>query len=113
MRAIRIPLPPPPATALISTGYPSRFATASASSGVFTTPSLPGVTGTPARFMISRARDLSPMSRMFSGDGPMNVIPQSSQISAKCAFSDKNPKPGWIASTSVTSAALMMLDIFR
>jgi hypothetical protein len=43
----------------------------------------------------------------------MNVMPQSSQMSAKCAFSDRKPKPGWIASTSVTSAALMMLEIFR
>ena len=50
-----------------------------------------GVTGTPAFFIVSRALALSPIIRMLSGDGPMNVILQFSQISAKWAFSARNP----------------------
>ena len=46
--ATRIPRPPPPATALISTGKPTSWARRSASSSLSTTPSLPGTTGTPA-----------------------------------------------------------------
>jgi hypothetical protein len=38
---------------------------------------------------------------------------QVSQISAKLAFSDKNPYPGWIASAPVTSAAEIMFGMFK
>jgi hypothetical protein len=37
---------------------------------------------------------------MTSGDGPINRIPASTHASAKSDRSDKNPYPGWIASTS-------------
>lgn len=36
---------------------------------------------------------------MTSGDGPINRIPASTHASAKSDRSDKNPYPGWIAST--------------
>jgi len=42
-----------------------------------------------------------------SGFGPMNVISDASQTLAKLAFSERNPYPGWMASTFVISAALI------
>ena len=79
----------------------------------FTTPSLPGTTGTPALRIVSFARALSPMAVIISGLGPMNLIPLVVQISAKLAFSARNPYPGWIASALVISAAAMMRGILR
>ena len=55
--------------------------------------------------MVRRASDLSPMRRIISASGPMNVNPHEAQTSAKCAFSERNPYPGWMASAPVTSAA--------
>ena len=40
-----------------------------------TGPSLPGRIGTPAFFAVSRATALSPIRRIDSGVGPMNVMP--------------------------------------
>ncbi len=76
-------------------------------------PWLPGTTGIPFWAMVSRALALSPMRAMLEVDGPMNLIPASSQASAKWAFSERKPNPGWIASESVISAALRMLGMFR
>ena len=59
------------------------------------------------------ALTLSPIRRMFSGRGPMNTNPERSTFSAKSAFSDRKPYPGWIASASVTSAALMIAGMLR
>ena len=56
-----------------------------------TGPSEPGVTGTPAAFIRSRAADLDPALRMVSPLGPMNLMPASAHWSAKSAFSDKKP----------------------
>lgn len=50
---------------------------------------------------------------MASGDGPMNSILQSRQISEKSERSLRKPYPGWMASTSVTSAAEMILAMLR
>lgn len=36
---------------------------------------------------------------MVSGEGPTKAMPSSSQRRANVAFSDKNPYPGWMAST--------------
>ena len=66
-------------------------AISSPSPAVFTTPSLPGTTGTPAFFIVSFATALSPMALIISGVGPMKVIPEESQISAKAAFSARKP----------------------
>lgn len=41
--------------------------------------------------MVSRAVDLSPMTRICSDLGPMNSMPWSLQMSTKVAFSDRNP----------------------
>jgi hypothetical protein len=73
------------------TGKPIVFATSVASSTLLTAPSLPGMIGTPAAFAVSRARALSPMRRMASGGGPMNVSRHSPTISAKCGFSERKP----------------------
>ncbi len=66
-------------------------ASAWASSTPRRAPSLPGTTGAPACFAISRACALSPISRMVSGDGPMKVMPHARQTSAKVAFSARSP----------------------
>ena len=50
-----------------------------------------GRIGTPALVTVWRALILSPISRMFSGVGPMKVMPQLPQISANSAFSERNP----------------------
>ena len=52
--------PPPPAAAFRATGYVSRSATWTASSTVWTAPSLDGVVGTRAARASSLARILSP-----------------------------------------------------
>ena len=50
---------------------------------------------------LALARTLSPISRICSGDGPMKVKPCSSTAAAKSAFSERKPRPGWIASAPV------------
>ena len=80
---MRMPRPPPPATALMMTGYFSSWAIFNASASLPTMPSLPGVVGTPAFFMVSRATALSPRARIASGVGPMKVMPCLRQASAK------------------------------
>jgi hypothetical protein len=45
------------------------------------------VTGTPALRAVARAMFLSPIARIASLLGPMNLMWQLSQTSAKCAFS--------------------------
>ena len=87
----RMPLPPPPAEAFSSTGQPTASAAARASSTEETGPSEPGVTGTPAAFIKSRAADLEPAFRMASPEGPMKVSPALAQASEKSAFSERKP----------------------
>ena len=57
----------------------------------FTADMLPGMMGMPIFRIRSLAASLSPNNRMDCADGPMKVMWQDSQISAKCAFSDRNP----------------------
>src|SRR5713101_3783456 len=78
-----------------------------------TTPSLPGIVGRPAVFTSRRARSFSPIISMISGRGPIKVISDASQTLAKLAFSERNPYPGWMASTFVISAALITWGMFR
>ncbi len=66
-------------------------ASAWASSTPFNGPSLPGTTGAPACFAMTRAWALSPISRIASGEGPMNVMPQARQTSANVGFSARSP----------------------
>ena len=63
--------------------------------------------------MACLALTLSPMRRIVSARGPMNANPERSTCSAKSAFSERNPYPGWIASASVTSAAEMIAGMLR
>jgi hypothetical protein len=72
-------------------GKPMRRATFIASSSVSTMPSLPGVIETPAFRAQARAEFLSPIACIALAGGPMNLILQLSQTSAKCAFSARNP----------------------
>jgi hypothetical protein len=82
-------------------------------SSLSTGPSLPGRIGTPAFFIARRARALSPSSRMTFGVGPMNLMWQASQTSARYALSDRKPYPGWMASAPVISAALRTAGTLR
>ena len=76
-------------------------------------PSEPGTTGTPALRMASLADTLSPIRRIVAARGPMKTKPELSTRSAKSAFSERKPYPGWMASESVTSAAEMIAGTFR
>ena len=78
-----MPRPPPPADAFRITGNPTSFATLRAWSSSSTTPGEPGTTGTPALIMAFLAWLLSPISRIAFGPGPMNLMRQASQISAR------------------------------
>ncbi len=51
----------------------------------------PGTQGTPAFFITLMADTLSPIMRITSARGPMNVKPLFSTRSAKSAFSDRKP----------------------
>ena len=90
----RIPLPPPPADAFSIIGYPISFAMAFASAAFARTPSLPGITGTPAALMVFFAWALSPIALIISELGPMNANPLSSQIFENSEFSARKPYPG-------------------
>ncbi len=82
-RTIRIPLPPPPAAALTSTGN------AKDSGSAWT--SYDGTTGTPASTAISRAASLRPIRSITSAVGPTRTSPASSTARAKAARSDRKP----------------------
>ena len=52
---------------------------------------VPGTIGTPAFFIISRALVLDPIASIADAGGPMKVIPLSSSVRAKAAFSARKP----------------------
>ena len=56
--------------------------------------SVPSRTGTPTFFIATFEAILSPNNSMWSGFGPIKIIPFASQALAKSAFSLKNPYPG-------------------
>ena len=89
--AIRIPLPPPPAEALIITGKPSCDATCAASLASEMTPRDPGSVLTPASAAIRLLCILSPIARIALGGGPRKATPAASTASANGAFSERNP----------------------
>ena len=99
---VRIPLPPPPDTALTSSGYP----TARRNRRAFAfrhriRERLVGARHDRRRrhgLRPSRAAVLLPMAAIASGDGPMKVNPASRQARANAAFSARNPYPGCTAS---------------
>ena len=87
-----MPLPPPPAVALISSGKPICGATAMISSSRSPpSPSVPGTTGTPALMTVARAMALSPMAAMAEGLGPIKVMPASMQAWANSSRSARKP----------------------
>ena len=69
----------------------SRATRKSSSGSLPSGPSEPGTQGTPAAFMVRMADTLSPIRRIVSARGPMNVKPLFSTRSAKSAFSDRKP----------------------
>ena len=82
--ATRMPRPPPPAAALMSTGKPiCARRSRRLRRPTVTPPSEPGTIGTPAASRSRLASILSPIRRMCSGVGPMKLMPRSSTISAK------------------------------
>ena len=87
-------MPPPPAVALIITGYLMSFANIIPCSTFSNKPSDPGTQGTPAAIMVDLALLLSPILFIISGEAPINFILFWRQISEKRAFSLKKPYPG-------------------
>ncbi len=112
-RTIRIPLPPPPAAALIITGYPAFSAASRNTLSSEALPVIPGISGTPADAIFTRDSTLFPNSRIASAPGPMNVIFSSAHRSGSRGFSARNPYPGCIASQPVRWAASIILSISR
>ena len=100
-----MPRPPPPFSALNSTGKPTSAATRCASSTPASTPSLPGITCSPAARIAAFARVLLPISAVTCGGGPMNVTPCCAHRVASSGFSDRKPQPGWSAEQRVCTAA--------
>ena len=85
----RIPLPPPPAEALTSTGNPSDMA--ALPTAVRPASSTEGSVGTPAASMRRFDSSLEPIVSIASGEGPTQVIPEAITARAKLAFSARNP----------------------
>ena len=59
------------------------------------------------------AASFRPMARIALALGPMKVSPAASTASTKSGFSERKPKPGWIASAPVAWAAAMMTSPLR
>ena len=89
--ATRIPLPPPPAAALMITGNPSFWATLTPSSIDSTGPGEPGTVGTLSFCASLRAAALSPIWPICSAVGPMKVMFDARTVFANSAFSARNP----------------------
>ena len=90
-RAIRIPLPPPPADALSMTGKPISVATVTASSTSLMASGDPGTVLTFASFASRLLAILSPMAAMASGPGPMKAILAASRARQNAGFSETKP----------------------
>ena len=86
-----MPLPPPPADGLISSGNPTPAAAAISAWSVIPRSPAPGTTGTPAAATVALAAILSPIASMAAGGGPMKTRPASAQARANAAFSARNP----------------------
>ncbi len=85
------PFPPPPAEALIAIGYPISSAAAITSSTLAAGSVVPGMIGTPASRIRSRAAVFEPIASIASGGGPIHTSPASPTCRAKEAFSARNP----------------------
>ena len=98
----RMPRPPPPAVALMSSGKPIWSASAIASSPSCTGPPH-GTTGIPAASASALASIFEPSRRIVSAEGPMNRIELSSQSCANSSLSETNPHPTQTVSILSTS----------
>ena len=87
----RMPRPPPPATALTSSGQPSAWASRASAASPWSSPRYPGTQGTPTASMRRFAPALSPIAVMAAAGGPMNTRPALAQACAKSARSDRKP----------------------
>ena len=72
-------------------GKPYSLAFARASSASFSGWSEPGMVGTRQALAMDLAVSLSPIWARIWEEGPIKVMPASSQALAKSAFSDKKP----------------------
>ena len=95
------------------TGKPMISAASRASPASYTGLSVPGTTGMPASFMVRLASDLFPILSISSPEGPINAMPNLAHLSAKAAFSERKPNPGWMASAFVARAVLISRFISR
>ena len=86
-----MPLPPPPAEALIITGKPTASAAATASASVTTASGWPGMVETRASAASFFEAILSPIAAMARGFGPMKAMPAAASASAKSARSERKP----------------------
>ena len=93
-RTISMPLPPPPALGLTSSGYPIPAAWTAISASESPAASNPGTTGTPRSETCARERALSPMISSALTSGPMNTRPSAAHASARATLSERNPYPG-------------------
>ena len=86
----RMPLPPPPATAFSTTGYPS-YAQLRRGFGISDRIERAGHRGhADSLSEVSRGRLRTKLS-MATAEGPMKVIPAASQARASAGFSARNP----------------------
>ena len=88
---IRIPLPPPPAAALIKIGKPTSMALFFASLTSEIASSVPGTIGIWYFKAAAFADNLLPIISIASGDGPIKIKPAALTLLANSAFSDKKP----------------------
>ncbi len=97
----------------MATGSPFSFANCTTSSAPPTGSAVPGTCGAPARCAMCRALTLSPRLSMAAGGGPIQTRPASITACAKCAFSERNPYPGWTPSAPARRATSRSLSTAR
>ncbi len=108
-----MPLPPPPAAALIATGNPCSAAKASTCSAEVNGSRVPGTPWTPAASAASLDSILSPIIAIADAGGPTQVNPASTTACANSAFSARNPYPGCTAEAFDSLAISRIFGMFR
>ena len=110
----RVPLPPPPASALIITAalFPNDLKKSSHSFSVLDL-FVPSTTGTPALVAACLAFALSPNNSSKFSFGPINVMLWLKHSDASLLFSARKPYPGWSASQLVSFAIDIIFSISK
>ena len=98
---------------MIAIGQPSSSPRRRTSSALSTGSVVPGMIGTPAAFIRSRASVFEPIASIAAGGGPIQTRPASSTARANVAFSARKPYPGWTASAPAFSAVSTIFAWFR